>query len=90
MASELKYQKIVEMVLADIDRGEASPGDMMASERELMYHHGVTRDTVRRALEELESLDRVHRVPGVGTFIKEPGEAATMKTKIGKATEEKA
>lgn len=84
MAKQLKYRLIVDKVLEDIQWGRASPGDMMASERELMRDHGVTRDTVRRALDELESLDRVHRVHGVGTFIKEPGEATTMKTKIGK------
>lgn len=45
------------------------PGELVASEHELVERHGVSRLTARAALEELERRWQVRRVRGAGTFV---------------------
>ena len=49
-------------------RDELAPGGKLPSERELAERLGVSRPTVRRALDQLAVEGRVHRVQGSGTF----------------------
>jgi len=49
-------------------RDELDPGGKLPSERELAERLGVSRPTVRRALDQLAVEGRVHRVQGSGTF----------------------
>ncbi|WP_156759840.1 GntR family transcriptional regulator [Microbacterium karelineae] len=58
--------------IADSLRNEIAglePGDRLPSENDLVRRFGVTRTTVRRALERLEARFLVRRVQGAGTFV---------------------
>lgn len=48
------------------------PHDQLPTERELAESFGVTRLTVRRALDQLGYEGRVYRTQGAGTFVSEP------------------
>jgi GntR family transcriptional regulator len=54
------------------------PHDKMPTERELAESFGVTRLTVRRALDQLGHEGRVYRTQGAGTFVSEPRIAKAM------------
>lgn len=51
---------------------EASPGDRLPPERDLIGNFGVARETVRRALDDFIAEGRLERRPGVGTFVTRP------------------
>jgi GntR family transcriptional regulator len=57
----------------------ASADSALPSERSLALEFGVTRVTVRRAINELESDGLVYRVQGGGTFTVGPGVAKSLK-----------
>lgn len=59
-------------VREQIDQGHLQPGDRLPSEHELAAQHDVSRTTVRRALQSLESANRVHRRRGAGTYVSNP------------------
>jgi DNA-binding FadR family transcriptional regulator len=54
-----------------IDRGEWSDGHRLPPERELAATYGLARNTVRRALDQLD--DRLVRLVGRGTYVKGRG-----------------
>jgi GntR family transcriptional regulator len=60
-------------ILADIDRGTLVPGERLGSERELCERFGVTRSTLRLALDALERAGVVDPFPGPagGTFVRQ-------------------
>jgi GntR family transcriptional regulator len=58
--------------LLDAMREELGPGGRLPSERELAERLGVSRPTVRRALEQMAAEGRVRRVHGSGTFVTGP------------------
>lgn len=66
------YLQIAESLLDRIEAGELSPGDRLPSERELSQTLGVTRTTLRQALQLLENQKLLVRNQGVGTFIAAP------------------
>jgi GntR family transcriptional regulator len=51
---------------------QLKPHDQLPTERELAESFGVTRLTVRRALDQLGYEGRVYRTQGAGTFVSEP------------------
>lgn len=55
----------------EIDRGLWNPGEKLPSEHELCARYGVSRTTVRRALQSLEASNLVARRQGSGTFVRE-------------------
>lgn len=59
-------------VLARMASEELGPGAMIPSERSLMAAYGVSRATVRRAVEALIVDGLLQRVHGKGTFVTEP------------------
>ena len=64
------YDQLVDILTEKIDH-EYRAGDMIPSERELSERYGLSRTTVRLALQELERLGLVVRQHGRGTFFTE-------------------
>ena len=52
-----------------IELGVFAPGDRLPSEHDLAERHAVSRTTVRRALQTLETAGRIHRRQGSGTYV---------------------
>ena len=72
------YQRVKDHVMARISSGELTPGARVPSENELVGSLGISRMTVNRALRELTEAGFLNRVPGVGTFVKEPQARASL------------
>jgi GntR family transcriptional regulator len=59
-------------VLAELAVRELGPDAAIPSERELTEAYGVSRATVRKAIESLIGQGLLHRIPGKGTFVARP------------------
>lgn len=59
-----------------IEQGVYGAGQPIPSERELCRREGLSRTTVRRAIQRLVDEGVLHRVPGAGTFVGQPARAA--------------
>jgi GntR family transcriptional regulator len=70
----MKYAAIVAELEQAIADGKLEPGDRLPAERALAEAHGVSRMTVRRALESLESRGLLRRTIGRsgGSFVARP------------------
>jgi len=66
------YAKVKDHIVANIRSGAWTPGMRVPSENELVESFRISRMTANRALRELFAEGIVERVPGVGTFVKEP------------------
>ena len=64
------YHQIRALLLRQIETGQLKPGDALPSERELIDHYGVSRITVRQALNSLAVDGLLFRQPGRGTFVR--------------------
>lgn len=64
------YEQLMIAIRNDILSGVYTLGEKMPNETELGEHYGVSRITVRRAVEELEKEGMLERKQGKGTFIK--------------------
>ena len=62
------YDQLVDLLTDKIDH-ELRPGDYLPSERDLSERYGLSRTTVRLALQELERLGLVVRQRGRGTMV---------------------
>lgn len=81
--SKLPLYHQIESNLRDlISHGEIVPGEMVPSESELAGMYGVSRLTVRRALDELVRQNWLSRKHGVGTFVKQPFRATIAASKL--------
>lgn len=67
------YQTLADHLRAEIEAGRWPVGAQLPGEHELAQTHGVSRTTVRRALELLESVNVLTRRQGRGTFVAEQG-----------------
>ncbi|WP_417374437.1 GntR family transcriptional regulator [Glutamicibacter protophormiae] len=63
-----KYEQVADSIRASI-ADSLAPHDALASERELMAIHGVSRMTVRKAISVLVDEGRVYNVHGSGTYV---------------------
>ncbi|MGE7185496.1 GntR family transcriptional regulator [Peribacillus sp. NPDC006672] len=63
------YEQLSLLFKEKIESGEWEPGKQLASERELCELHGVSRITVRQAIDILENKGLLKRTHGVGTFV---------------------
>ncbi len=68
--ADYKYMTIVEWVKEYIAKNNMKPNDRFLTEKELCAVHGVSRQTVRQALMQLERDNILCRVRGSGTFVK--------------------
>lgn len=64
------YRALEETLKADIARGRWRVGDRLPTEAQLAQAHGVSRASVRAALDELEKAAMIVRRPRVGTVVK--------------------
>jgi GntR family transcriptional regulator, transcriptional repressor for pyruvate dehydrogenase complex len=60
---------IMDQVVQQIQQGDLKPGDRLPSERQLIEMLGVSRSSVREALQGLTVMGLVETRPGQGTFI---------------------
>jgi GntR family transcriptional regulator len=65
------YYQIKRVLLGRMERGEWEVGAQLPTEQELQEEFGVSRGTVRKALDELVFEGRIYRRSGKGTFVTE-------------------
>lgn len=71
--AEPAYKALAAQLRSQISGGEYRDGVRLPTEAELSETHGLSRQTVRRAFQELVADGVVYRVPGRGTFATENG-----------------
>jgi GntR family transcriptional regulator len=72
------YFQLSRLLTEDIVRHRWARGERMMSEPELSSHFGVSRATVRQALQRLESEGLTRRIKGRGTFVAESRERSWL------------
>jgi GntR family transcriptional regulator len=72
MAETPLYGKVEEVLASEIARGDYQPGYQLPSEDELLARFGVSRITVRRAIQNLIHRGMVEIRRGRGTFVLAP------------------
>ncbi len=65
------YVQVADLVAGRIERGELEPGKPIPSEVTLQQEYGVSRGTVRHAVEELRNRGLVYTVPQRGTYVRD-------------------
>lgn len=65
-----KYYILKLEIIKKIENDEFLDDQMIPSERELIKEFGVSRITVRKAIDELVNEGYVYRVQGKGTYVK--------------------
>jgi GntR family transcriptional regulator len=68
----LLYQRVESVLAADITRGTLSPGAQLPTDDSLIERFGVSRITVRKAIQNLIARDLVEIRRGKGTFVAQP------------------
>ena len=63
------WRQVADILTAQIESGELPAGRMVPSETTLMQRYGLSRGTVRKALDYLADQGLVNRVRGRGTFV---------------------
>jgi len=72
-APRLLWQQVCDDLRAEMDSGELAADARLPGELELADQYGVSRDTIRRAIQELVSEGRLVVLHGRGTFVKQRG-----------------
>lgn len=65
------FRQVKDFILGQIHKGVYASGEVIPAERELAEKLGVSRYTVRRAIQELVGEGILYRVQGNGTFVHE-------------------
>lgn len=66
------YHQLQEILRENIESGVWKPGDMIPSEYQLMQEYFISRNTVKKAIENLVQDGILNRVQGKGTFVSRP------------------
>ncbi len=69
MEKTFNYQRVYDGIKGAILSGQYLPGDRLPTESELQGTYGVSRITVKKAMEMLCEENLVERFPGKGTFV---------------------
>ncbi len=77
------YAQLMERIRGDIRQGLYPVGEKIPPEHELEERYGVSRVTVRRALQELTGAGLLERKQGKGTFVCQPRQAPPRRGEIG-------
>lgn len=64
-----RSENVIEIMQKKIDSGEWKPGEKIPSEPELAAAFGVSRTTIREALQEMSYRGHINRVHGAGSFV---------------------
>lgn len=75
-------QAIVKEVLKWFSEGRYGPGDLLPTERELMSHFGVSRNSVREAMQALVSMQVIDVGPGRGTRVVRTSPASVLSADV--------
>lgn len=84
MAKLSKYQQVIEWVKNRIRSSELCAGDKLESENELSALFGISRQTIRHALELLVQEGILERVQGSGTYVKDVRETEEENLELSK------
>ncbi len=76
--SQLLYATVRDRILDDLKKTDLKPGDRYFTEGELTLRYDVSRNTVRRAMAELEERGYLTRQRGLGNFIPHTSPASTL------------
>jgi len=71
--TEPAYQLLREQLRSEITAGRYPDGTRLPTESELVARHGLSRQTVRRAFQDLVAAGMVVRIPGRGSYASETG-----------------
>ncbi|MEV8638772.1 winged helix-turn-helix domain-containing protein [Streptosporangium sp. NPDC051023] len=71
-----RWEQILEVLLSRIESGEWGP-KFKISEVKLMEEFGVSRPTIRKAMERLREANKIYTVPNLGSFVSVPEGEAT-------------
>ena len=71
--TEPAYQVLREQLRSEIAAGRYSDGTRLPTESELVASHGLSRQTVRRAFQDLVAAGVVVRIPGRGSYASDTG-----------------
>ncbi len=66
------YHQLKEILKETIEKGELKPGDKILSENELCAEFNISRNTAKKAIEDLVQEGVLRRIQGKGTFISKP------------------
>lgn len=66
------YYQVKQRLDARIKSGEWKPGDKIDSENQLMTVFNVSRNTAKKAIEEMVQEGALYRIQGKGTFVSHP------------------
>ncbi|NLD71307.1 MAG: UTRA domain-containing protein [Chloroflexi bacterium] len=66
------YRTLSESLLRQVRSGRWQPGERIPSERDLVARTGLSRDTVRKGIADLERRGVLQRRPGMGTYVAAP------------------
>jgi GntR family transcriptional regulator len=66
------YHQLMERIKESIEKENWKPGDKIPSENQLMDEFGVSRNTSKKAIEELVLEGILYRIQGKGTFVAKP------------------
>ena len=78
VSPQKKYLQLYSYITEAIGRGSYSAGDKLPTELDLASQYGVSRQTVRQALEKLERDGLISKIQGSGSYI---SDAAVAKKK---------
>lgn len=66
----LKYESVVSDLIQKIDSGVYAPSSPLPTTAKLCQMYGVSKITIKRAMDELEAVGMITRRRGAGTFVK--------------------
>ncbi len=65
-----KYRQLLIILRSQILKGELAPGERIPSEEDLIKTYGLSRGTVRKAIDQLEQEHLIETEHGVGSFVR--------------------
>lgn len=77
------YQQLADLLRRMITSGQVGPGAMLPSSKTLEQTHGISRETVSRALAVLRAEGLVVTEGGYGTRVREPAERERVRVPRG-------